>query len=267
MLPEDGLRDSGRVRIVAARPAVPGSRMNGREELLATTFVELADSLVHDFDVIELLSHLGERCVELFDAAAAGVLLADAAGVLHLMAATSETMELVELFQVQNSEGPCFDCYRLGEAVQVDDLASARGRWPGLVSLATGAGFRSSHALPLRLRGRIIGALNLFRTSPGRLAGAEVAAAQALADVATIAIIQQQAAADAQELADHLHRALNSRIAIEQAKGVIAEGAHVDMDQAFARLRGYARARQRQLSDVAEEVIDGRIAIAEVISG
>lgn len=241
--------------------------MNGREALLATTFVELADSLVDDFDVVELLSHLGERCVELFDAAAAGVLLADAGGVLHLLAATSEAMELVEVFQVQNAEGPCFDCYRYGEAIQVEDLAGARGRWPGLVPLAMGAGFRSSHALPLRLRGRIIGALNLFRTSTGRLAPGEVAAAQALADVATIAIIQQQAAADAQALAEQLHRALNSRIVIEQAKGVIAERAGVDMGEAFARLRGYARANQRQLSEVAQDVIEGRIAAAKLAPG
>jgi GAF domain-containing protein len=236
-----------------------------QEGLLATTLVELADTLVDDFDVAELLSRLGEHCVDLFDAGAAGILLADPAGVLRVMAATSEAMELVEVFQLQNAEGPCFDCYRSGEAVQVDDLSSVEDRWPGLVPLALDAGFRSAHALPLRLRGQVLGALNLFRVTSGRLEPAEVAAAQALADVATIAILQHRAVVDAQALSDHLHFALNSRIAIEQAKGVIAQSLGVDMEEAFTRLRGYARSHRRLLSEVAEDVADGRIAIGETV--
>jgi GAF domain-containing protein len=238
-----------------------------QENRLAATLVDLADTLVDDFDVAELMSRLGERCVELFDAAAAGILLADPSGVLRVMAATSETMELVEVFQLQHAEGPCFDCYRSGEAIQVDDLASAGDRWPGLVPLATGFGFRSAHAMPLRLRGQVLGALNLFRVTPGKLQAGEVAAAQALADVATIAILQHRAALDAQALADQLHLAFNSRIAIEQAKGVIAERLGVDMDEAFTCLRGYARGNQRPLSEVAEGVASGTILVAELVSG
>src|SRR5688572_24486863 len=139
--------------------------MVGAEGRLAQTFVELADTLVEDFDVVDLLAHLGERCVELFDAAAAGLLLADGQGVLRLMAATSEAMEIVELFQLQNAEGPCLDCFHAGEPVQVEDMAGAAERWPLFVPVATEAGFRSAHALPLRLRGQILGALNLFRTA------------------------------------------------------------------------------------------------------
>lgn len=239
--------------------------MTTHEELLSRTFVELADSLVEDFDVVELLAHLGERCVELFDAAAAGLLVTDALGVLRMMSATSEAMELVEVFQLQNAEGPCLDCFRTGEAVQVDELAAAGQRWPRLVPIATGAGFRSAHAFPLRLRGRVLGALNLFRLAPGRLEPSAVVAAQALADVATIAIVQHRAALDAQTLADQLHLALNSRIAIEQAKGVVAESAGVGVDEAFGRLRGYARSHRRQLSEVAAEVIAGRIAVADLV--
>jgi GAF domain-containing protein len=235
------------------------------ESRLATTLVEMADTLVDDFDVAELMSRLGERCVELFDAAAAGILLADPAGVLRVMAATSETMEQVEVFQLQHAEGPCFDCYNSGEAVQVDDLATAENRWPGLVPLAIGAGFRSAHAMPLRLRGQVLGALNLFRMTTGRLQPGEAAGAQALADVATIAILQHRAARNAQALSDHLHFALNSRIAIEQAKGVIAERLGVGMDEAFDCLRGYARSHRRLLSEVAEGVADGSIGAGELV--
>jgi GAF domain-containing protein len=237
-----------------------------REDRLAQTFVELADTLVEDFDVVDLLARLGERCVELFDAAAAGLLLADGQGALRLMAATSEAMEMVELFQIQNAEGPCLDCYQRGEPVEVEDLAGSAGRWPVFVPVATDAGFRSAHAFPLRLRGRVLGALNLFRTVPGRFAPPDVAAAQALADVATIAIIQHRAAHDAQALSEQLHLALNSRILIEQAKGVIAEQAGVGMDEAFARLRAYARRHRRLLGEVAQEVIDKRLPARSLVS-
>jgi GAF domain-containing protein len=235
------------------------------EDRLAQTFVELADSLVESFDVVDLLARLGERCVELFDAAAAGLLLADGQGTLRLMAATSEAMEIVELFQLQNAEGPCLACYHSGAPVQVADMAGAAKRWPLFVPVATGHGFRSAHALPLRLRGQVLGALNLFRTSPGRLAPPEVAAAQALADVATIAIVQHRAADDAQELAEQLQLALHSRIVIEQAKGVVAEQAGLGMDDAFARLRGYARRHRRLLGQVAHDVVERRIRAAELL--
>ena len=147
----------------------------------------------------------------------------------------------------------------------MDELASAADRWPRLVPLATGAGFRSAHAFPLRLRGRILGALNLFRLTPGRLEPSEVVAAQALTDVATIAILQHRAAIDAQALSEQLHLALNSRIAIEQAKGVVAQTAGVEMDEAFTRLRAYARSRRRQISEVAQDVIDGRIDVVNLV--
>jgi GAF domain-containing protein len=237
-----------------------------QQDLLARTFVELADTLVDDFDVVELLAHLGERCVELFDAAAAGVLVVDSTGVLRPMFATSEAMELIEVFQLENSQGPCFDCYRTGQAVETDDLMGAAERWPRLVPIATTAGFRSAHAFPLRLRGQVLGAMNLFRVAPGRLKPSEVVAAQALADVATIAILQHREALDAQVLSEQLHLALNSRIAIEQAKGIVSQTAGVSMDDAFTQLRVYARTNRRQLSGVAQDVIDGRIAIGELVT-
>ena len=230
-----------------------------REERLGRTFVELADNLVNDFDVIELLVRVSERSVELFDATAAGVLLADPVGNLRLMAATSEASEMVELFEVQSAQGPCRDCFLTGAQVAAPDLAREEARWPGFGPVALHSGFRAVHALPLRLRERTLGALNLFRAPPGPMAIRDLASAQALADIATIALIQHQAVQHAQELADQLRAALDSRIAIEQAKGVIAERARVDVSDAFGLLRGYARDRQRRLGDVAQDVVDGTI--------
>ncbi len=221
--------------------------------------MELADTLVDDFDVVDTLVLVTERCVELLDASAAGLLLADAHGTLHLMAATDEAIELVEIFQLQKNEGPCLDCFRAGEPILVPDLASADDRWPGFAPVARAAGFRAAHALPLRLRGATLGALNLFHSEPGHLARPDLTTAQALADLATIAILQHRQAREAQALTDQLRAALESRITIEQAKGVLAERAGVDVSEAFARLRRYARDSQRLLSDVAEDIVDGTL--------
>ena len=240
--------------------------MVSREERLGRTFVELADTLVDDFDVVDLLGSVVERCVELLDASAAGLLLADPQGSLHLMAATSEATELVELFQIQADEGPCLACFTAGEPVLVPDLAAEADRWPRFVPVATGAGFRAAHALPLRLRSTTLGALNLFRGEPGRLTRADVTTAQALADVATIAILQHRAASEARALTEQLRAALDSRVAIEQAKGVIAERAGVDMAEAFARMRRYARGNRRLLSDVAQEVVDGTLPLVAIMA-
>jgi GAF domain-containing protein len=235
-----------------------------REDRLVRTFVELADNLVDDFDVIDLLALLTERSVELLDASAAGLLLADQQGVLRLMAATSEAVELVELFQIQNDQGPCLECYRSAEVVIAEDLTRATGRWPRFVPVALGAGFQAAHAVPLRLRGRILGALNLFRTTPGPLAGGDATTTQALADVATIALLQHRAARDARTLTEQLREALDSRVAIEQAKGVLAERLGVGMEEAFSVLRAYARANRRRLADVAQGVVDGTLAAGEL---
>ena len=232
---------------------------SGREERLGRTLVELADTLVDDFDVVDILVLVTERCVELLDASAAGLLLADAHGTLHLMAATNEAIELVEIFQLQNNEGPCLDCFRTGEPTLVPDLASEDDRWPSFAPVARAAGFRAAHAFPLRLRGTTLGALNLFLPEPGHLARPDVTTAQALADLATIAILQHRQAREAQALTDQLQAALESRITIEQAKGVLAERAGVDVSEAFARLRRYARDTQRLLSDVAEDIVDGTL--------
>jgi GAF domain-containing protein len=231
-----------------------------REAVLARTMVDLADTLVDHFDVVELLTLLTDRCVEVLDVSAAGLMLVAPEGDLRVVASSSEEMRVVELFEIQSEEGPCPDCFRTGEAVLNQNLATAGGRWPRFGPVALAAGFRSVHAVPMRLRGVIIGALNLFRADEGRMGDGDVLIAQALADVATIAILQHRAAFEAYRVNEQLHHALNSRIVIEQAKGMLAERSGLDMEQAFSWLRKHARNHNLLLVDVARAVIDGTVA-------
>jgi GAF domain-containing protein len=231
-----------------------------REALLVRTLVELADTLVDDFDVAELLTLLVDRCVEVFDVGAAGLMLVTPEGDLRVVASSSEEMRLLELFELQSQEGPCPDCFRTGQPALNLKLATDDGHWPRFGPTALEAGFRSVSALPMRLRGAIIGVLNLFRTHEGPLEEADVVAAQALGDVATIAILQHRAILQADVVNEQLNHALNSRIIIEQAKGILAERAGVDMEHAFRWLRTHARSRNLRLVDVAESVINGSLA-------
>ncbi|MDO8363145.1 MAG: GAF and ANTAR domain-containing protein [Actinomycetota bacterium] len=231
-----------------------------RESMLARTLVELADSLVDDFDVVDLLMLLADRCVEVLDVQAAGIMLATPDGQLRVMASSSETMRVLELFETQAQEGPCFDCYHTGQAVVNQDLDAVNGRWPRFAAEALGAGFHSAHALPMRLRGSVIGALNLFRDGVGQMGPADLEVAQAFADVATIAILQHRATREAQILAQQLTGALNSRVILEQAKGMVAERLDLDMERSFATLRSHARNHNLRLIDVAQSVIDGSLA-------
>ena len=236
-----------------------------REALLARTLVELADTLVADFDVVELLTLLTARCVDVLGVAAAGLMLVAPDGDLRVMASSSEAMRLLELFELQSREGPCLDCYRRGEPVTGQDLTTANGRWPRFAPRALAAGFRSVHALPMRLRGTVIGALNLFHLAPGEMGGSDVEAAQALADVATIAILQHRATLEAQVVNQQLQHALNSRIIIEQAKGIVAEREGLNMEQAFSALRKYARDHNLRLVAVAEAVIASSLAPSALV--
>ncbi len=235
-----------------------------REALLARAFVELADTLVADFDVVELLTVLTDRCVDVLDVEAAGLMLAAPGGELRVMASSNENMRELELLEIQAQEGPCFDCFRTGAPVLNQNLATADRLWPRFSADAIAAGYRSVHALPMRLRGSVIGALNLFNTEPGEMGQVDVDAAQALADVATIGILQHRASLEAQIINEQLSGALTSRIVIEQAKGMVAEREHLNMEQAFHRLRGHARSHNLRLSDVARDVIDGDLSAASL---
>jgi transcriptional regulator with GAF, ATPase, and Fis domain len=228
-----------------------------REQRLAETFVELADTLVADFDVIDFLQVVASRCVELLDVAAAGLVLADAAGSLVTVAASDERARLLELFEIQNDEGPCRDCYRLGAAVVNVDLDGALEAWPQFAPQAIAAGFGSANALPLRLRSQVIGSLNLFHSRPGGLDSEHLRLAQALADAATIGILQQRTIRHGEVVAGQLQAALTSRIVIEQAKGVLAERLQISTDDAFTVLRTAARSRNRLLSELAGDIANG----------
>ena len=231
-----------------------------REALLTRTLVELADTLVADFDVVELLTLLADRCVEVLEVGAAGLMLAGPDGELRVMASSSEAMRVLELFELQSREGPCLDCYRSGRPVMDQDLAQVTSRWPLFAAETLAAGFCSVQALPLRWRGTVIGALNLFQAEPGEMRGPDVEAAQALADVATIAILQHRASLEAQVVNQQLQHALNSRIVIEQAKGMVTQREGLNMEQAFSALRVHARNHNLRLVDVAEAVISGALA-------
>lgn len=226
--------------------------------LLSRTFVQLADSLVDEFDIIELLTLLSHRCVELFDAGAAGILLGDQRGTLQVVAASTEQARLLELFQLQNDEGPCLECFSTGARVLSGDLELDE-KWPLFGGEALALGFHSVKAFPLRLRTQVIGTLNIFMAETIEISAEDLELCQALADVATIAILQNQAAKEAQNINGQLQRALDSRIAIEQAKGVLAERVQVDMTEAFALLRRYARENNRPLSQVAVAVVAGTL--------
>jgi transcriptional regulator with GAF, ATPase, and Fis domain len=227
------------------------------EQRLAEVFVELADTLVDDFDLIDFLHRLTERCAELLNVAAAGLLLTDQRGALRVVAASTEQTRLLELLQLQTDQGPSPECFHTGRPIMVADLPAANQRWPRFVAEARQIGFASVHALPMRLRVEVIGALNLFDTRPGALSDDVVRLGQALADVATIGLLQARAINRRDTLAEQLQTALNSRVIIEQAKGVIAERRQLDMDQAFTILRTTARTTNRRLSDLSRAIVDG----------
>jgi GAF domain-containing protein len=238
-----------------------------REQQLAGAFVELADTLVDDFDLIDFLHRLAELCVELLAVEAVGILLTDQAGHLQLVAASSEQARLLELFQLQSEEGPCLECFAAGEALVVDDLSAEAARWPTFAAQAIEAGFTGLTALPMRLRTQRIGAMNLFSGgvaagSGARFDGSTRTVGQAFADVATIGILGQRAAREHELLAQQLQFALNSRVIIEQAKGMLAERAQISVDRAFMEMRDFARRSNRKIVSVAQAVIEGDPAVA-----
>lgn len=233
---------------------------------LAEVFVEVADTLVDEFDLIEFLQMVSSHTSELVDAQAAGLLLADQQDRLQLMAASDENAQMLELYQVQAHEGPCQDCFRQGEPVINADLRTAGDRWPKFAPRAVAAGYRSVHAFPLRLRQQVIGALNLFGTRAAEMSDEDVRIVQALADVATIGLLQERALRHSELLAEQLQVALDSRIVIEQAKGVLAQIHGLTPDQAFELLRAYCRQHHARLGKVAYDVVNQPSNLPELMS-
>jgi GAF domain-containing protein len=233
-----------------------------RETKLSAAFVKLADTLVADFDVVDLLHWLVEECTQILDTQAGGLMLIDPAGQLQLVASTSEDAELVEILQLAAGEGPCLDCFRTGKPVTVGDLSIAN-KWPEFSQGAMSNGFHSVHATPLRLRGDVIGTMNLFSVHVGELGPEDIAVAQALADVATIGILQERTIRNSNLISEQLQFALDSRILIEQAKGVLAATLGLSMEDAFTAIRSYARNHNQTLRSVADDVITRKVNLSQ----
>ena len=228
---------------------------DSREREIVRAFVALSHELVDDYDVVEMLSQLTTNCASLLDISSAGLLLADQHGVLHLMASSSERTHDLEMFQLQRDEGPCLDCFHQREPILVPDLDAMQERWPQFCRAARTVGFKSVHALPMRLKDSVLGTLGLFGEETGVLDDDDVALAQALAHVASVALVNEKAAGDRATVNSQLQHALTSRIVVEQAKGVIAQAGGLEMGEAFTVLRRYARDHGRKLSEVASEVV------------
>jgi GAF domain-containing protein len=229
-----------------------------REAALLEAFVRLTDTLVDDFDLLDLLHGLTVDCVRLFPSAAAGLLITDDRGTLQLVASSSEAARLVELFQLQADEGPCLDCFRSALPVTVPDLHES-GRWPRFTAWALERGFRSVHAVPMRLRGQTIGALNLFGAGSGVLPPDDLRVAQALADAATITVLQERGLQAQHAVSERLQAALRRRAVVEQAKGVLAEVGGLEVGDAFVRLRDHAHETDQSLTDLALDIVTRRV--------
>jgi transcriptional regulator with GAF, ATPase, and Fis domain len=239
-----------------------------REQALSAAFVELADTLVADYDVIDLAHRLAAHCVALLSpVTAAGLLLTDEHDQLRLLASSNEQARLVELFQLETDRnGPCLEAFHTAAPVVVEDFSVEDDRWPGFAAQAQRYGFQAVQALPMRLREHTIGALNLFSATPGRLADEELQLGQALADVATIGILQYRTLARHETIIEQLQGALNSRVTIEQAKGALSYRGQIDLDTAFARLRDYARAHRMRLTDLASRVTRDPVLATRVLA-
>ncbi|MBF9133320.1 GAF and ANTAR domain-containing protein [Plantactinospora sp. S1510] len=233
-------------------------------ERLAKIFVEISDTLVDEFDLIDLLHTLTCRAAEVAASSIVGLVLADHYGKLQFVAASREEARILELLQIQNDEGPCLDAFRTGALVADTNLRDASGRWPRFVPHAVGAGIHSVYAFPLRLRAQVIGALNVFGAAASRLQNEDVSIVQAMADLASIAILHERAMSRGEELTAQLQHALNSRVTIEQAKGAIAQREGITVDEAFVRMRHHARSTNQRLLDVARTVVNDIASVPEL---
>jgi GAF domain-containing protein len=226
-------------------------------ERVAEVCVELSDTLVPHFTPLDHLSTLCERCVELLDITAAATVLSDRPDDRFVVAVAPERSRLREVLAVAATEGPGTDLGGTGQCVLSDAFQDEVDRWRAFGRAATAAGFESAHALPLRCRAEVVGMLALLHEHPHRVSDADHHLGQLLADTATIGLLQHRAVSTAEGVQAQLQCALTSRVLIEQAKGVLAQQGHVDVDDAFHVMRRYARAHNLRLVDVARTVTTG----------
>lgn len=239
---------------------------NSRETRVLGAVVTLVDSLLEDFDIVELLTDLTEQCAQLLDVAAAGLLLAGPRHDLQFMAATSPESRHLEMIQLQAEEGPCRDCYLNGQPVSAPNLVAETARWPRFVDAAVDAGFASVHAVPMRAAGTVLGALGLFGVDTGELGDADLLVAQTLAHIASVAILQEHAPAPTNVLSQ-LKAALASRVVVEQAKGFVRERFDLSLESAFVVLRRYAATHDEHLTEVARRLVSNPDQRQDVLDG
>ena len=235
-----------------------------REGEVAAAFMSLTSTLATSYDIVDLLDQLASHCAQLLNIRSAGLLIADGLGVLHVLAAFNEQTRQLEVLQLQRDEGPCLDCFHSGSPVLVPDLVDSSARWPQFVPAARAAGFASVHAVPVRLRNNVLGALGLFGDTPGQLNAQDLALGQALADVASLALVHARVVPDQMAISDQLQAALTSRVLIEQAKGLVAQRSGVDVAAAFVLLRRYARDHGQRLSDIAGQIVARHLSIEDL---
>ena len=236
-----------------------------REEQIIATFVELADTMLEDFDIVEFLHRLLERAVELLSCAEAGLLLANAEGALQVMASSSQRSEALELLQSESGRGPCVESYLGSQTVFSEDLEMDRKRWPVFAEAALGSGIGSVHSIPMRVQGETIGTFNLFRSKVGRIGPHDLPLGQGLADISAVAILQERATRERRGIVQQLEHALGSRVLIEQAKGILAERAHASIDAAFLGIRAYSRSHNRRLIEVAGDIVENRLDTSDLV--
>lgn len=242
--------------------------MNGsRESEITRAFVSLTSALANGADPPEMLHELTITCLDLLNVQAAGLVLADRQGILHVLAASSEEIMLLEVFQLQRQQGPCLDCYREGTPISSPDLAQEGQRWPQFAPAAVAAGFASVNAVPMRLRSHTLGAMGLFDSSPGLLSADDLALGRALADVASVALMQEETSSEQVRVNDQLQKALTSRVVLEQAKGILAQSGGLNMPTAFEVLRRHARNHNERLSAVAAALVSRELAVEQVLAG
>jgi transcriptional regulator with GAF, ATPase, and Fis domain len=237
-----------------------------REQAIAKAFVSLADTMVNGFDVVEMLNNLTTGCARLLDVESAGLLLADGQNVLHVVAASSEQTRTLELYQLQREQGPCLDCFNSGSSVSVADLSNEDERWPQFVPVARQAGFASVHAIPMRVREHVLGTLGLFGVNVGALNDDDLELGQALAHVASVVVVAGSAITDGKLVVEQLQNALDSRVVIEQAKGILAQQSRLDMDDAYTQLRRYARDHNELLTMVAKRLVSRELSPQTILA-
>jgi hypothetical protein len=232
-----------------------------REDLLARTFVDLADVWTDDSNQAHVSQMVVGRCLQLFATSAAAIVLSGAETQLRISACSGDQMRRTQLFELQIGEGPCFDCYRTGRSIISADLSRQSREWPRFVPVAMKAGFRSVHALPLRVPDRTIGSLNLFGAEIGILSNADILAAEALAQATAFTILRERFSGPAEAILGNLRLSSDDHLVIEQAKGVLAGRARIHLDEAMKRIERYAHHHDLDLVAVCHQIVDGDLSL------